>query len=764
LHKVPFEGNLFKFVLTLVVFHTLWVTLTPLLFVVCKWLIIGEYRKGRYPLWGEYYLRWWFCDVLRKLIGRGSWGAHPQTLNMYYRMLGAKIGKNARISVKADIAEFDLVTIGEGAAVEYSTLRGFGVDNGSMILGPVTVGNHSSVGTRSVVAPYTTIPDFAHLGPATSSYEVNSAATKTDPNNAAHAADHFSYNRQAFPQPTMTSQLFIISPITFLVDALSHIPALLVLVWMLSLPLTNGRAFNSMGDLISWLANPYRIPFYIGIRIARATLAPLFYMVGAILVKWCVIGKFEAGPRDTTSEWQLIRHDLAETLFSRENMQEVTDIIGRHYGAVSTLYRLLGAKVGERVFWPGRQPVFSGEFDLLEIGDDVVFGSRSSLICTTVDSCEKITLCAGSNVSDNTVVLPGSILGKGAVLGSNSVCPAGRYLPEASVWFGSRSGEPVLLEKGVEEVNGPVQASEVDPDKLQMYGDESTLRPFGRAFYNGEANYFVYPLPLIILFTVLSRVVIAALHTLPLIGALHLAAGYFYGWPIYNRNYNLYQVSSHEFYSVLLSIFIFTHFLHVIVWLALEVASKWVFMGRRTEGRFNYDTSSYGQNWELYQICSRIRELGRMNILDFITGTPYMASFFRLLGCKLGNDCCLYPTGADPFMPEPDLVEMGDRCVIDCASVVCHLNTRGNFELAKITMQNNVTLRARARIQQGVQMENGSMLLEKSLVMTGEVIEADSVWLGAPAARLFSYDTSSIGTRLSETYGDSNPDVNGSFV
>jgi hypothetical protein len=38
------------------------------------------------------------------------------------------------------------------------------------------------------------------------------------------------------------------------------------------------------------------------------------------------------------------------------------------------------------------------------------------------------------------------------------------------------------------------------------------------------------------------------------------------------------------------------------------------------------------------------------------------------------------------------------------------------------------------------------MLLEKSLVMTGEVIEADSIWQGAPASRILSYETSSIAT------------------
>jgi hypothetical protein len=35
------------------------------------------------------------------------------------------------------------------------------------------------------------------------------------------------------------------------------------------------------------------------------------------------------------------------------------------------------------------------------------------------------------------------------------------------------------------------------------------------------------------------------------------------------------------------------------------------------------------------------------------------------------------------------------------------------------------------------------MLLEKGLVMTGEVIEADSVWQGAPASRLLAYSTTS---------------------
>jgi hypothetical protein len=32
------------------------------------------------------------------------------------------------------------------------------------------------------------------------------------------------------------------------------------------------------------------------------------------------------------------------------------------------------------------------------------------------------------------------------------------------------------------------------------------------------------------------------------------------------------------------------------------------------------------------------------------------------------------------------------------------------------------------------------MLLEKSLVLTGEIVESNSVWQGAPASRVFEYE------------------------
>jgi hypothetical protein len=435
-----------------------------------------------------------------------------------------------------------------------------------------------------------------------------------------------------------------------------------------------------------------------------------------------------------------MRHWLASTLFSRKKIQGVTDIVGRHYELVSVLYRLLGAKVGKRVFWPGHQPVFSGEFDLLEVGDDVVFGSRSGIFFATTDSCEKVTLCAGSNVADNCVVLPGAIIGKNAVLGSNSICPAGRYLPEGSIWLGSKGSEPDCLDKGVEvDVTGPVMSYEIMRENLQMVGDASTLTPFGKAFYLKRANYFVWPLYRIVAFTVFTKLLIVMFHTLPLLGALHSAAAFLYGWKAAYRDYEGMPYSFSMIYCTWLFMYLWTNVARVCVWLFVELTAKWTLMGKRQAGQYNYDTSDYAQRWELYQILGKVRKFSRLTFLDFFSGTPFMAAYFRWSGGNIGRDCCLYPSGADPFMPEPDLIYMGDRCVLDCASIVCHLNTRGNFELNKIVMENDCTLRTRSRLQNSVYMEQGSMLLEKSMTMTGEVIEAFSVWQGGPASWWFQY-------------------------
>jgi acetyltransferase-like isoleucine patch superfamily enzyme len=823
------DRDFMSFLIAYMIFHVLWVTFAPLVFIAIKWTVIGRYKQGRYPIWSCYYLRWWIVDICRKLLLRGVYGSNDAILRWYYRMLGATIEDGARISLDCVLAEFDLVHIGRNAAIEKSTVRGFAVDNGCMLLGRVKVGRDASVGIRSVVAPDTEVPDGEHLGPGTSTYDDTPGKTL----NAKHAR----VNRKTFSEPRFSTQFFFGFPLLFFVNAFAQIPPMMctyALLYYKSRENTD-HFFSSWNELLDWLCDPRRIPFFFAIRIARALFAPFFYMFAALVVKKIAIGTIKPGPLNPHDETQLFRLWLSAQLFSRKKVQAVSDLIGRHYENVSCLYRLLGAKVGKRVFWPGNHPVCNGLYDLLEIGDDVVFGSRSSLLTTSIDRCDKIILCAGANISDNCIVMPGSVVSKNAVLGSNSICSEGMFLPSGSVWFGCNGAESQCLEPGdgsdslkqyhrlmdnSNKVNADMElglalktskltstkiqeaplriASEiVDSNRLQMEGDETTIRPVGKAIYLRQTKgYCFIPVPFLVLYAWATRIFCSIFHTMPLLLAVQFGAvilysdniaqtaydgmfgegsknseGTFYSptGQIFNEDTFLWFTRDFEneghfhtygdvFWAILVS-FLFTHLLRVIGWLIIELSAKWLFMGRRQPGRYNYDTSSYAMRWELYQLTAKIRKISRLNLLHFISGTPYMNWYFRANGSKVGKNVCLYPAGADPMMPEPDLVTIGDNSVIDCSSIVGHLNTRGNFELAPIVIGEGCTLRTQSRVQQGVHMEQGSMLLEKSIAMTGEILDKRSVWQGGPASMWFQYPD--VGQQESFRFGYTPPSADG---
>ena len=73
------------------------------------------------------------------------------------------------------------------------------------------------------------------------------------------------------------------------------------------------------------------------------------------------------------------------------------------------------------------------------------------------------------------------------------------------------------------------------------------------------------------------------------------------------------------------------------------------------------------------------------------------------------------------MMTEPDLVTIGDYTVIDEASVIGHINSRGVFKLNPLTIGKHCTLKSFSRLLSGAAMEDHSMMLEHTLVMGGDL-------------------------------------------
>ncbi|BDA51313.1 probable peroxisomal-coenzyme A synthetase at N-terminal half [Coccomyxa sp. Obi] len=677
----------------------------PLLGLAVKWLIVGRTRPGAYPLWGSYYLRRMLSHHLLAIGGRGVFEWHSALLPWYYRLGGAKIGKGVSIHPKAILSDFDLVTIGDGACIDAALVRPFRLATGTMLLQPLSIGTGARVCLKSAVAPGSAVPDDAVLGPLSSTHELGAEEAKAN-NKFASCC------RPLLPNPNFASVALMGWPIIILCKVFAAIPPLLGLVGLVAAFNGHVGSREGLADTLRWFANPKRFGWYILIRIARAVFTPMFNLAAVIVVKKLVIGKFKPGPRDM-SQWGLLRHWLMAKLLPGGDLGKVAPLVGRNLELVSCIYRAMGAKIGKRVWWPG-SGLDMVEYDLLEIGDDVVFGSRSAVITTDTEESQRVVIGNGAMVADRCVLLPGTRVGRNAVLGSGTLAPKGFDAPGGSVWLGSSGGEATLWQAG-------------DP----ATADADTTTPYGRAMHLGEADYRVWPLGLHVVMASCLVAMKAVFWLLPLLAVLAVT---FQGWDELPPG----GLSNPAALGCLIFSSIVAYPFAAVAALGIVIATKWIIIGQREEGDYDWDKSAYNQCWLLHRAIQTINKAPVVgDILERLGGSIYVVWFFRLMGADIGKNVCLYPNGADPPMTEPDLVTIQDNACVDDASLVCHINSRGEFKLNKLFVGDGAVLCAHTRLLSGAAMSERSTLLEHTLVVGGDIVPEGSTFQGWPAEMLF---------------------------
>ncbi len=130
--------------------------------IAVKWLVIGRYKPGAYPLWGLYYFRWWLVTTIEAAVPVGYLAGTP-LLNIYLRLMGAKIGRNVHLDSDS-FAIYDLLAIGEDSSINVdSNLLGYTVEGGQLKLGRITIGERCFVGARAAVREETVMEDDSAL-------------------------------------------------------------------------------------------------------------------------------------------------------------------------------------------------------------------------------------------------------------------------------------------------------------------------------------------------------------------------------------------------------------------------------------------------------------------------------------------------------------------------------------------------------------------------------------------------------------------------
>ncbi|XP_006461692.1 hypothetical protein AGABI2DRAFT_70890 [Agaricus bisporus var. bisporus H97] len=683
--------------------------IAPIIAILFKWLVVGKYQAGTYRMWSVYYLRCWLVDQSIRSSGKGLFALHPSLTILYYRLLGAKIGKNVFIDPKTKLGEYDMLTFQDGCRVDKSHIRGFCVEReGHFRLDPINIGKRAVINTYTSISPGAIIPDSAVYGPHASSHD------------APFPKSYAIYNRTLSSGPHWLLQVLVAWPLIILVVAIAHIPWIFCLWLMIQEVQFDTIGLNALEAVIWWFADPRRVAYHTLSRVVRASMTSICQLILGIALKRLMGLNKECRTKEYTQMMQLRRY-INSMILSHELLHDAFSILGAHYEVVSVVYRAMGAKIGKRIYWPG-SGVVCQDPELLEIGDDVVFGSRSEILTNDRLGTKKVVIGSGAMIADRVVLLPGCNVGRRTVMGSGALGKRDTLYEDGSTWMGCENGEAICFGRSDRDY----------PEKEVT----STSTPFGRAFYEGKADYWVFPYWFILGSNLAMTAISAAYWSIsPVAAALLLRHIH-----LQFNHTSLFKPSWYRLgvlYILIAICFIVVLNLQATIAILWAVATKWLVIGERRQGRYEWDKSDYCQRWQLHLSLCRLlyRGYGVGGILGNLNGSAYIVWFYRSLGATIGKNCALFAGGISGLMTEPDLVEIGDDVSLDDCSVVAHINSRGVFALNHLKIGNGCALRSGSRLLSGASMEDKSMLCEHTLLVSGDIAESGYAYSGWPAQR-----------------------------
>jgi hypothetical protein len=128
--------------------------------------ILPKMKPGEYKFASAQGAQWFFTGALSFLVSKFFLDFLLLTgVNViYFRLMGAKIGKNCQINTK-NISDFHLITIGDNSMIGgQSTILGHVGERGKLKLRPVNIGSRVTVGLGAIIFPGVEIGDRAVVG------------------------------------------------------------------------------------------------------------------------------------------------------------------------------------------------------------------------------------------------------------------------------------------------------------------------------------------------------------------------------------------------------------------------------------------------------------------------------------------------------------------------------------------------------------------------------------------------------------------------
>ncbi|MDP4202078.1 MAG: amino acid adenylation domain-containing protein [Bacteroidota bacterium] len=418
-------------------YHFLWTTigvgfsfvvLLTLIITFLKWSMLGNIKEGKYPVNSFFYYKKWFFDQLMKLSLQVIGTLYTTLyLQIWFKMLGVKMGKRVEISTVEFISPDLLETGNECFLADSVSVGASHVRNGYITIAKARIGNRTFIGNSAVVSPGTRLGDDVLVGVLSKMNPENLPAAdgtswfgspavflpKRDINHEFSAERTYKPTGKLFVQRYVIEFFRVVLPSTLFITCAALITNVVSYL----------QVEKSLWEL--FLVFPF---LYLGAAI-------LGTLVTALL-KWIVIGKYKPARKPLWSNY-VWRSELITGIY--ENFL-VLFFLNLLTGTPFIKYplRLLGCKIGKRVCMFTTQIT---EFDLVRMGDDVTVNDnctlQTHLFEDRVMKMSYVDIADKCSVGGMSVVLYDSKMETNSVLHPLSVLMKSETLPADTEFVGA---------------------------------------------------------------------------------------------------------------------------------------------------------------------------------------------------------------------------------------------------------------------------------------------------------------------------------------
>lgn len=399
---------------------------TVLLSAGLRWALLPRLQAGSWPIHGNVYCNRWLVSQIQESSLNVLHGVYATIYApWWYRLLGARVGRDAEISTAQGLIP-DLLTLGDETFIADAVLLGDEeIDGGWISLQPTLISRRSFVGNGAYVADGTILPENVLIG----------VHTRTPDNAQMHPGETW-LGSPAIRLPAREESGGFPETLTFRPSPLRRVGRGLVEAFRI---ITPHAAVIAVGYTVVLDMMPLAEAGEWGLVAWYLNVVGLLYGVGAFLfvaiLKWLLIGRYgkRAQPMWTPFVW------LSEGITNLYEGIAVPNFMRYLRGTpwLPLAFRLLGSRIGRGVYLDTTD--FT-EFDCVHIGD---YSELNALTCPQthlfedrVMKIDHVRIGRQVSMGPRSSVLYSAEVADNARLGPLTLLMKGETIPPDSYWHG----------------------------------------------------------------------------------------------------------------------------------------------------------------------------------------------------------------------------------------------------------------------------------------------------------------------------------------